>query len=42
MVSASGGAQPDIGQALLGIRTLREFRDEAERLFLLRKRAPHD
>ena len=37
VLAAVGAAQPDIGQALLGIRTLREFRDEAERLFLLRK-----
>ncbi|QQR72494.1 MAG: sigma-54-dependent Fis family transcriptional regulator [Holophagales bacterium] len=37
VLAAVGAAQPDIGQALLAIRTLREFRDEAERLFLLRK-----
>ena len=34
---SGGGAQPEIETALLGHRTLREFREASERLFLLQK-----
>ncbi|MCZ7651020.1 MAG: sigma-54 dependent transcriptional regulator [Thermoanaerobaculia bacterium] len=42
IVAAIGAAQPEIGPALLSLATLREFRDEAERLFLLRKLEEND
>ena len=37
-----GGARGDLAQAFHGIRTLREFRDRAEKLFLLQKLEEHD
>ncbi|NLN10208.1 MAG: sigma-54-dependent Fis family transcriptional regulator, partial [Acidobacteria bacterium] len=37
VVAALGAAQPGIGPALFSLPTLREFRDEAERLYLVRK-----
>ncbi len=36
-ISTAGGAQPEISESLLAVKTLREFRDLAERLFLLHK-----
>ena len=42
IVAAIGAAQPEIGPALLSLATLREFRDEAERLFLVRKLEEND
>jgi two-component system nitrogen regulation response regulator NtrX len=37
-----GGGRSDLAQAFHGIRTLREFRDRAEKLFLLQKLEEHD
>ncbi len=37
MVTATGGARPELSTALLAVSTLREFRDLSERLFLLHK-----
>jgi two-component system nitrogen regulation response regulator NtrX len=36
-----GGARMDLAQALQGIQTLREFREQAEKLFLLHKLSEH-
>ena len=36
-----GGARVDLAQALQGIQTLREFREQAEKLFLLHKLSEH-
>ncbi len=37
VISSAGGAQPEISESLLAVKTLREFRDLAERLFLVHK-----
>jgi two-component system nitrogen regulation response regulator NtrX len=37
VITAAGGAQPELSSALMAIKTLREFRETAERLFLLEK-----
>ncbi|MEM7353801.1 MAG: helix-turn-helix domain-containing protein, partial [Acidobacteriota bacterium] len=37
VISSAGGAQPEISESLLAVKTLREFRDLSERLFLLHK-----
>ena len=37
LVTAIGGSKPELSQAFIGIKTLREFRDQAEKLFLLQK-----
>ena len=37
VIAASGGAQPELPEGLLAVKTLREFRDLAERMFLVRK-----
>ena len=37
VVKSTGGAQPEISDSLLAVKTLREFRELSERLFLLRK-----
>ena len=37
MISSAGGAQPEISESLLAVKTLRDFRDLAERLFLVHK-----
>ncbi len=42
VVAALGAAQPGIGPALFSLPTLREFRDEAERLYLVRKLEEND
>ena len=42
VVATLGGAQPEIGPALFSLPTLREFRDEAERLYLVRKLEEND
>jgi two-component system nitrogen regulation response regulator NtrX len=39
---ASGGAQPELGSALLGARSLREFQETSERLFILHKLAENN
>ncbi|MEM8964383.1 MAG: sigma 54-interacting transcriptional regulator, partial [Acidobacteriota bacterium] len=41
VVTLTGGAQSEISDALLAVRTLREFRELSERLFLLRKLDEH-
>jgi two-component system, NtrC family, nitrogen regulation response regulator NtrX len=35
--AATGGARPELSSALMAVKTLREFRDLSERLFLLQK-----
>ncbi len=37
VISSAGGARPEISESLLAIKTLREFRDMSERLFLVHK-----
>ena len=37
VISSAGGAQPEISESLLAVKSLREFRDLAERLFLVHK-----
>ncbi len=37
-----GGGRPELAQAFHGLETLREFRDQAEKLFLLQKLDEHD
>jgi two-component system, NtrC family, nitrogen regulation response regulator NtrX len=37
VASVVGGAGPELAQAFYGLRTLREFREQAEKLFLLHK-----
>ena len=37
VISSAGGAQPEISESLLAVKTLRDFRDLAERLFLVHK-----
>jgi two-component system, NtrC family, nitrogen regulation response regulator NtrX len=37
VVTATGGARPELSSSLLAVNTLREFRDLSERLFLLHK-----
>jgi two-component system, NtrC family, nitrogen regulation response regulator NtrX len=41
VVTLTGGAGPELSSALLAIDTLREFREMAERLFILRKLDTH-
>jgi two-component system nitrogen regulation response regulator NtrX len=42
VVAVVGGARSDFAQELKGIQTLRDFREKAEKLFLLHKLAEHD
>ena len=42
VLAATGGARPDLGSAALAVKTLREFRETAERLFILRKLEEND
>jgi two-component system nitrogen regulation response regulator NtrX len=42
VLAAAGGARPDLGSAALAVKTLREFRETAERLFILRKLEEND
>jgi len=37
VIEASGGARPELSSGLMAVKTLREFREVSERLFLLRK-----
>jgi len=37
----AGGGRVELAQAFHGLRTLREFRDQAEKLFLLQKLEQH-
>ncbi|HZF12271.1 MAG TPA: sigma-54 dependent transcriptional regulator [Thermoanaerobaculia bacterium] len=37
VIAATGGARPELSSALMAVKTLREFRDLSERLFLLQK-----
>ncbi len=37
LVASAGGARAEISESLLAVKTLREFRDHSERLFLLHK-----
>jgi two-component system nitrogen regulation response regulator NtrX len=39
---ATGGARPELSSSLTSIKTLREFREAAERLFLLQKLEEND
>jgi two-component system nitrogen regulation response regulator NtrX len=41
VVAATGGARPELPEGLLAVKTLREFRDLAERMFLVRKLEEH-
>jgi two-component system nitrogen regulation response regulator NtrX len=42
VLAAAGGTRPDLGSAALAVKTLREFRETAERLFILRKLEEND
>jgi two-component system nitrogen regulation response regulator NtrX len=42
VLAATGGAGPELSDALLSIATLREFRDNAEKLFILHKLDQND
>ncbi|HEX2162864.1 MAG TPA: sigma-54 dependent transcriptional regulator [Thermoanaerobaculia bacterium] len=42
VLAAAGGARPDLGSAALSAKTLRDFRETAERLFILRKLEEND
>jgi two-component system nitrogen regulation response regulator NtrX len=42
VLAASGGARPDLGSVALAVKTLREFRDTTERMFILRKLEEND
>ncbi len=37
VITSAGGARPEISESLLAVKSLREFRDLAERLFLVHK-----
>ncbi len=37
VIAATGGARPELSGAIMAVKTLREFRDLSERLFLLQK-----
>ncbi len=37
VISATGGARPELSSAILAVQTLREFRDLSERMFLIHK-----
>jgi two-component system nitrogen regulation response regulator NtrX len=37
VIAATGGARPELSSALMAVKTLREFRDLSERLFILQK-----
>jgi len=37
ILASAGGGRPEISESLLALKTLREFRDQAERLFLIHK-----
>jgi two-component system nitrogen regulation response regulator NtrX len=37
VVAATGGARPELSSAVLAVKTLREFRDLSERMFLIHK-----
>ena len=42
VLAAAGGAGPELSDALLSVATLREFRDNAEKLFILHKLDQND
>ncbi|HEX2252311.1 MAG TPA: sigma-54 dependent transcriptional regulator [Thermoanaerobaculia bacterium] len=42
VIAATGGARPDLSEAVMGVKTLREFRETSERLFILRKLEDND
>jgi len=42
VLAATGGAGPELSDALLSVATLREFRDNAEKLFILHKLDQND
>ena len=42
VLAASGGHQQQLPEALFNLKALREFRDEAERLFILHKLDEND
>ncbi len=42
VLRSAGGAQPELSEALLALRTLREFRDVSEKMFLLQKLEEND
>ena len=37
VIAATGGARPELSGALMAVKTLREFRDLSERMFLIHK-----
>ncbi len=37
VIAATGGARPELSSAIMAVKTLREFRDLSERLFLVQK-----
>jgi len=37
VIGATGGARPELSSGVLAVRTLREFRDVSERMFLIHK-----
>jgi len=42
VAAAAGGGRTDLAAAFQGLRTLREFKEQAERLFLIQKLDEHD
>ena len=41
VAGAAGSARVELGQSFQGLKTLREFRDQAEQLFLVQKLGDH-
>jgi len=41
VATLAGSGRPELAEAFLGLKTLREFRDQAERLFLIQKLEEH-
>ncbi|MCB9378021.1 MAG: sigma-54-dependent Fis family transcriptional regulator [Holophagales bacterium] len=41
VATLAGSGRPEIAEAFMGLKTLREFRDQAERLFLIQKLEEH-
>ncbi|MEM7048063.1 MAG: sigma-54 dependent transcriptional regulator [Acidobacteriota bacterium] len=42
VISTTGGARPELSEAMLAVKTLREFRERSERLFIVKKLDEND
>jgi two-component system nitrogen regulation response regulator NtrX len=42
VLAATGGAQPGLSEALMSVKTLRDFHEASERIFLLHKLEEHN